>query len=162
MSRRLEAQRTTLESLIPEARIPKRIRAFCFVRALFCRHSFAAIGRRQQGGSGTRHRNEHAAHGFPHEGHVPLRRQDRRFVDTPCVFLDWRSIMEEAKLAGRSWSAEVVAVLGAMLASVLSFGVVVVLYASASGELEVAVAKARAAPAASAVAVEVPRKPKPG
>ena len=70
--------------------------------------------------------------------------------------------MERAKLAGRSWSAGVVAVLGAMLASVLSFGVVVVLYASASGELEVAVAKLRAAPAASAVAVEVPRKPKPG
>jgi hypothetical protein len=59
-------------------------------------------------------------------------------------------------------SAEIVAVLGAMLASVLSFVVVVVLYASASGELEVAVAKVRAAPAASAVAAEVPRKLKPG
>jgi hypothetical protein len=70
--------------------------------------------------------------------------------------------MEEAKLAGRSLSAEIVAVLGAMLASVLSFVVVVVLYASASGELEVAVAKVRAAPAASAVAAEVPRKLKPG
>jgi len=70
--------------------------------------------------------------------------------------------MEEAKLAGRSLSAAVVAVLGAMLASMLSFGAVVVLYASASGELEMAVAKLRGAPAASAVAVEVPRKPKPG
>jgi hypothetical protein len=49
-----------------------------------------------------------------------------------------------------------------MLASVLSFGTVVVLYASASGELEVAVAKDRAAPAASAAAVEAPRKPKSG
>lgn len=70
--------------------------------------------------------------------------------------------MERTKLAGRSLSAEVVAVLGAMLASVLSFGAVVVLYASASGELEVAVAKLRAAPAASAVAAEAPRKPKSG
>ena len=70
--------------------------------------------------------------------------------------------MEKAKLAGLSLQAEVVAVLGAMLASVLSFGAVVVLYASASGELEMAVAKVRAAPAASAAAVEAPRKPKSG
>jgi hypothetical protein len=70
--------------------------------------------------------------------------------------------MEKARLAGLSFRAEVVAVLGAMLASVLSFGTVVVLYASASGELEVAVAKDRAAPAASAAAVEAPRKPKSG
>jgi len=70
--------------------------------------------------------------------------------------------MERAKLAGLSLRAEVVAVLGAMLASVLSFGAVVVLYASGSGELELVVAKLRAAPAASAVAVEVPRKPKSG
>jgi len=69
--------------------------------------------------------------------------------------------MERAKLAGLSWGAEVIAVLGAMLVSVLSFVVVVVLFASASGELGVAVAKQRA-PAASAVAVEAPRKPKPG
>jgi hypothetical protein len=70
--------------------------------------------------------------------------------------------MERAKLAGLSLRAEVIAVLGAMLASVLSFGAVVVLYASGSGELELVVAKLRAAPAASAVAVEVPRKPKSG
>jgi len=49
-----------------------------------------------------------------------------------------------------------------LLASVFSFGSIVMLYASASGELEAVVAKVRAAPAASAVAVEVPRKPKPG
>jgi len=73
-----------------------------------------------------------------------------------------RYIMEKVRLAGLSLRAEVVAVLGAMLASVLSFGAVVVLYASASGELQVVVAKLRAAPAASAVAVQVPRKPKPG
>jgi hypothetical protein len=48
-----------------------------------------------------------------------------------------------------------------MLASVLSFGGVVVLYASASGELDTAVAKLRA-PAASSVTVEAPRKPKSG
>ena len=74
-------------------------------------------------------------------------------------------MLKEVRLAGRSWVAEVVAVLGAMLASVLSFGVVVVLYASASGELDVVVAKVRAAPAASAAVAapaEAPRKPKPG
>ncbi|HTP71363.1 MAG TPA: hypothetical protein VML58_04020 [Burkholderiaceae bacterium] len=73
-------------------------------------------------------------------------------------------LLQQARLAGRSLRAEVVAVLGAMLASVLSFGAVVVLYASASGELAVVVAKVRAAPAASAAAaaVEVARKPKPG
>ena len=70
--------------------------------------------------------------------------------------------MERAKLAGLSLRAEVVAVLGAMLASVLSFGAVVAIYASAPGEMEVTVAKAVAAPAASASAVESPRKPKPG
>jgi len=72
--------------------------------------------------------------------------------------------MEKARLAGLSLRAEVVAVLGAMLASVLSFGAVVALYASASGELEVVVAKVRAAPAASASAATagVSRKPKPG
>ena len=70
--------------------------------------------------------------------------------------------MEEVRLAGLSWRAEVIAVLGAMLASLLSFGGIVVLCASASGELDVALAKVRAAPAASAVAVEAPRKPKPG
>jgi len=69
--------------------------------------------------------------------------------------------MERFKLAGLSLRAEVVAVLGAMLASVLSFGGVVVLYASASSELDAVVAK-WAAPAASSVAVEAPRKPKPG
>jgi hypothetical protein len=76
-------------------------------------------------------------------------------------FVDWRYIMERAKLAGLSWRAEVIAVLGAMLAAVLSFGGVVVLYASASGELDTAVAKLRA-PAASSVTVEAPRKPKSG
>ena len=72
--------------------------------------------------------------------------------------------MEAARLAGLSLRVEVVAVLGAMLASVLSFGLVVVLFASASGEREVAVVKAPAAAAASAAAavVEVVRRPKPG
>ena len=71
---------------------------------------------------------------------------------------------KEVRLAGLSLRAEVVAVLGAVLVSVLSFGAVVVLFASASGELDVVVAKVRAAPAASAAAaaVEAPRKPKPG
>jgi len=78
------------------------------------------------------------------------------------AFSDWRNIMEKAKLAGLSLRAEVFAVLGAMLACVLSFGGIVVLYASASGELDLGVAKLRAAPAASAVAVEAPRKPKSG
>jgi len=75
---------------------------------------------------------------------------------------DWRVIMEKAKYVGLSLRAEVVAVLAAMLASALSFTLVVALYASASGELNVVVTKLRAAPAASSVAVEVPRKPKPG
>jgi len=71
---------------------------------------------------------------------------------------------KQARLAGLSLRAEVVAVLGAVLVSVLSFGAVVVLFASASGELDVVVAKVRAAPAASAAAaaVEAPRKPRPG
>jgi hypothetical protein len=71
---------------------------------------------------------------------------------------------KQARLAGLSLRAEVVAVLGAMLASVLSFGAVVALYASASGGVEDVVAKVRAAPAASAAAaaVDAPRKPKPG
>jgi hypothetical protein len=70
--------------------------------------------------------------------------------------------MEKAKLAGLSWRAEVIAVLGAVLASLLSFGSIVALCASATGELDVVVAKLRPAPAASAVAGEVRRKPKPG
>jgi hypothetical protein len=70
--------------------------------------------------------------------------------------------MERARLAGLSLKAEVIAVLGAMLTSVLSFCGIVVLYASASGELDATVAKLRAAPAASAVAAEAPRKPKSG
>jgi hypothetical protein len=70
--------------------------------------------------------------------------------------------MERIRLAGLSFRAEVVAFVAALLASVVSFGSIVVLYASASGELEVMVAKVRAAPAASAVAAQSPRKPKPG
>ena len=42
--------------------------------------------------------------------------------------------MDRARPTGLSFTAEVIAVLGAMLASVLSFVVVVVLYASAFGE----------------------------
>jgi len=69
--------------------------------------------------------------------------------------------MEKAKFAGLSLRAEVFAVLAAMLASGLSFILVIVLFGSASGELSEVVAKLRAAPASS-VAVEAPRKPKPG
>ncbi|HEU5294104.1 MAG TPA: hypothetical protein VFU71_04890 [Burkholderiaceae bacterium] len=69
--------------------------------------------------------------------------------------------MERAKFAGLSLRAEVIAVLGAMLASVLSFGGIVVLYASAAGEMQMAVAQVHAL-AASAVQVEPPRKPKSG
>ncbi|HEX6017491.1 MAG TPA: hypothetical protein VFZ28_05265 [Burkholderiaceae bacterium] len=74
------------------------------------------------------------------------------------------SLFKQARLAGLSLESEVVAVLAAMLASVLSFAAVVVLFASSSGELEVVVAKVRAAPAASAAAasVAVVRKPEPG
>ena len=70
--------------------------------------------------------------------------------------------MERVRLAGLSLRADVIAVLGALLASVFSFGSIVMLYASASGELDGAVAKVRAAPAASAIAVDASRKPKPG
>lgn len=69
--------------------------------------------------------------------------------------------MEELKVAGLSSKAGLVAVVAAMLSSMVSFGVVVGLFASASGELEVVMAKARAAPAASA-AVVAERKPKSG
>jgi hypothetical protein len=78
------------------------------------------------------------------------------------ALIDWRNIMERVWIAGRSLRAEVIAVLGAMLASLLSFGSIVVLCASASGELDAAVAKLPAAPAASAMAAEAPRKPKSG
>lgn len=70
--------------------------------------------------------------------------------------------MDKTRLPGLSLIAEVIAVLGAMLASVLSFVVVVVLHASAFGELDVSVAKLHPASAASAVAVEVKHKPRPG
>lgn len=70
--------------------------------------------------------------------------------------------MERLKLAGLSLRAEVVAVVCAMLASVVSFGGLVALYASATGELQAVVATLRAVPAASAVAAEAARKPKPG
>ena len=71
--------------------------------------------------------------------------------------------MESVKrIAGLSLRAELVAVVAAMLASMVSFGLVVALYASSSGELQVAVAKVRAVPAASAAVVVAPRKPKSG
>ena len=66
------------------------------------------------------------------------------------------------RFAGRSLRAELVAVVAAMLASMVSFGFVVVVYASSSGELQVAMAAAGAAPAASAQVVGAPRKPKSG
>lgn len=70
--------------------------------------------------------------------------------------------MESIKrVAGLSLKAELVAVVAAILASVASFGFVVVVYAASSGELQVAIAKVRGAPAASAV-VAAPRKPKSG
>ncbi len=64
---------------------------------------------------------------------------------------------------GRSWRAEVALMLCTLVASVLSFGSVVVLYASGSGELDAAVAAlAGALPAASASAAGVSRKPGSG
>jgi hypothetical protein len=71
--------------------------------------------------------------------------------------------MERVKqVAGLSWVGAVVAVVAAMLASMVSFGFVVAVYAASSGELQVAIAKVRgASPPASAV-VAAPRKPKSG
>lgn len=63
---------------------------------------------------------------------------------------------------GRSWRAEVALMLCTLVASVLSFGSVVVLYASGSGELEAAVAYLAALPATSASAAGVSRKPGSG
>ena len=66
------------------------------------------------------------------------------------------------KVAGLSWVGAVVAVVAAMLASMVSFGFVVAVYAASSGELKVALAKVRgASPPASAV-VAAPRKPRSG
>ena len=71
--------------------------------------------------------------------------------------------MESVKrVAGLSLRGELVAVVAAMLASLASFGFVVLLYASGSGELQVVLAKVRAAPAASAALVAAPRKPRSG
>jgi hypothetical protein len=76
---------------------------------------------------------------------------------------NWRFIMESVKrVAGLSLKAELVAVVAAMLASVASFGFVVVAYASSSGELQVATAKLRGVPAASSALVAAPRKPRSG
>jgi hypothetical protein len=73
------------------------------------------------------------------------------------------NIMESVKrVAGLSLKAELVAVLAAMLASVASFGFVVVAYAASSGELQVAMAKVRGAPASASAVVAAPRKPRSG
>jgi len=63
---------------------------------------------------------------------------------------------------GRSWQAEVALMLCTLAASVLSFGSVVVLYASGTGELEAAVAYLTALPPTSASAAGVSRKPGSG
>jgi hypothetical protein len=73
------------------------------------------------------------------------------------------NIMESVKrVAGLSLKAELVAVLAAMLASLASFGFVVVAYAASSGELQVAMAKVRGVPASASAVVAAPRKPRSG
>jgi hypothetical protein len=61
-------------------------------------------------------------------------------------------IMKKFDLAGGSLKAELIACAGALLATIVSLGSVLVLFASASGELEPIFAKAKPAPASSAVA----------
>ena len=87
--------------------------------------------------------------------------QQGAWFDERARLFDWRVTMEKAKFAGLSLRAEVFAVLAAMLASALSFTLVVLLYGSASGDLSAVVATLGAAPAASSVATQAPRKPKP-
>ena len=71
--------------------------------------------------------------------------------------------MERVKqVAGLSWVGAVVAVLAAMLASMVSFGFVVAVYAASSGELQVAMAKVPGVPASASAAVAAPRQPKTG
>ena len=71
--------------------------------------------------------------------------------------------MERVKqVAGQSWVSAVVAVVAAMLASMASFGFVVVVYAASSGELQVAMAKVRGVSASTSAAVAAPRQPKTG
>lgn len=71
--------------------------------------------------------------------------------------------MERIKqVAGLSWVGAVVVVVAAMLASLVSFGFVVAVYAASSGELQAAVAKLRGAPAPASAVVAAPRKPKSG
>ena len=62
------------------------------------------------------------------------------------------------QVAGRSWVSAVVAVVAAMLASVVSFGFVVVVYAASSGELQVAMAQVPGVPASTSASVAAPRK----
>jgi hypothetical protein len=74
-----------------------------------------------------------------------------------------RIIMERVKqVAGLSWVGALVAVVAAMLASMVSFGFVVAVYAASSGELQVAMAKVRGAPASASAVVAAPRKPRSG
>lgn len=71
--------------------------------------------------------------------------------------------MERIKqVAGLSWVGAVVAVVAAMLASMVSFGFVVAVYAASSGELQVAIAKVRGVSAPASAVVAAPRKPKSG
>ena len=71
--------------------------------------------------------------------------------------------MERVKqVAGLSWVGAVVAVVAAMLASMVSFGFVVAVYAASSGELQVALAKVRGASAPASAVVVAPRKPRSG
>jgi hypothetical protein len=71
--------------------------------------------------------------------------------------------MERVKqVAGLSWVGAIVAVVAAMLASMVSFGFVVAVYAASSGELQVAIAKVRGAPASASAVVAAPRKPRSG
>jgi len=73
------------------------------------------------------------------------------------------NIMERVKqVAGLSWVGSVVAVVAAMLASMVSFGFVVAVYAASSGELQVVMAKVRGAPPSASAVVAAPRKPRSG
>jgi hypothetical protein len=99
--------------------------------------------------------------------HEESRARRRRYhgvlVNTVQDNFDWRSIMERIKqVAGLSWVGAVVAVVAAMLASMVSFGFVVAVYAASSGELQVAIAKARGVSAPASAVVAAPRKPRSG
>ena len=71
--------------------------------------------------------------------------------------------MKDLKHPASPWRARSGFAAGALFASLVSLGSVVLLFASASGELHTVVARFKAAPAASgAMAGEPARKPTPG